>query len=80
MTERQEQARVALLQLLALPDPACLPPRSYRYTYARDPRRDPDLIKRDLGTAYVTRRRQDHGGDISCVVSVRRRAKLRSVA
>lgn len=61
----------ALVALLALPDPPELTGRGYHYTVARDPRRDPDLIKRDLGTAYVAWRRQDHA-DGSGVVSVRR--------
>ncbi|MCR4301832.1 MAG: hypothetical protein NUV51_09500 [Sulfuricaulis sp.] len=71
----------ALALLLALPDPPDLPRRGYRYTQTRDPRRDPNVIKRDLGTAYVERRRQErgNGGDISCVVSVRRQVKLRRV-
>lgn len=67
----------ALATLLALPDEPCLH-RGYRYTCPRDPRVDPDLLKRDLGTAYVTHRRQDHGADISCVVSVRRMPVRRS--
>lgn len=63
----------ALALLLAQPDEPCLH-RGYHYTQPRDPKRDPDVIKRDLGTAYVSHRRQDlqSGGDISCVVSVRR--------
>lgn len=69
----------ALIALLALPDPSDLRGRGYHYTYARDPRRDPEEIKRDLGTAYVTHRRQEHGADISCVVSVRRWPALKMV-
>lgn len=61
----------AFVALLAQPDPPELA-RGYRYTQPRDPRRDPDMIKRDLGTAYVAHRRQDRGADLSCVVSVRR--------
>ena len=62
----------ALSALLALPDEICLR-RGYRYVYARDPRRDPWQIKRELGTAYAERCRQEWtNGDISCVVSVRR--------
>ena len=65
----------ALLEALALPDPADLPPRRHHQTAPRDPRRDPELIKRDLGTAYVEHARQA-GRDISCVVSRRRRSPL----
>lgn len=61
----------ALMLLLAMPDPPEMR-RAYRYTCPRDPLIDPDIIKRNLGTAYVTHRRQDRGADISCVVSVRR--------
>lgn len=70
------ERRAALAQLLALPDPSDLIGRGYRYTLGPDPLRDPDVIKRDLGTAYVTHRRQDYGADISCVVTVRRYPKL----
>lgn len=41
---------------------------------------NPDILKRDLGTAYVAWRRQEHKeGDISCVVSVRRWPRLKVV-
>ncbi len=61
----------ALAALLALPNPPG--DYGYRYTYARDPRRDPWQIKRALGVAYCEWQRQDHiNGDISCIVSVRR--------
>lgn len=64
---------MTLTQLLAQPDPPDLVGRGYRLTQPRDPRRDPEIIKRDLGTAYVAWRRQEHDrGEISCVVSVRR--------
>ena len=67
----------ALMAILALPDEPCMS-RDYRYTCARDPRRDPDVIKRDLGVAYVQHRRQQHAhGDVSCVVSVRRQPILK---
>lgn len=85
MTPKHERRLLALLELTALPDLADLINergigRGYRYTYPRDPRRDPDVIKRDLGTAYVAWRRQEHrDGDVSCVVSVRRRPLLRVV-
>ena len=63
----------ALTALLALPPPAALPVErmGYNYRLGRMPLRDPELIKRDLGIAYVQWRRQLWtGGD--CVVSVRR--------
>ena len=70
----------ALAALLAIPDESCMPPRVRHYTYARDPKRDPWVIKRELGIAYAERRRQDWtNGDISCVVSVRRQTRLRRV-
>lgn len=61
----------AMIILLELPDEDCMH-RGYRYTVPRDPRRDSEIIKRDLGTAYVAYRRQEMGVDISRVVSVRR--------
>jgi hypothetical protein len=63
----------ALAALLALAPPAALPIEriGHRYRLGRDHLRDPEVIKRDLGTAYVAWRRQAWtGGD--CVVSVRR--------
>jgi hypothetical protein len=61
-----------MLILLAMPDPPELR-RGYRYTCARDQRRDAEVIKRDLATAYVAHRRQEWAdGDISTIVSVRR--------
>lgn len=75
MTARQEQRLLACIALAKMPD---LPGMGRCYTYARDPRRDSDVIKRDLGTAYVAWRRQLHNdGDISSVVSVRRCPLLR---
>lgn len=66
----------ALIVLLAQPDPPYMR-RGYRYTYARCPLRDPEVIKRNLATAYVTWRRQEHvDGDISSVVSVRRQLRV----
>jgi hypothetical protein len=66
----------ALTALLAIPDEPCMT-RRWAYTYARDPRRDPWQIKRNLGIAYVEYRRQAWtNGDISAVVCVR---KLRMV-
>jgi len=59
----------AIIALLALPDEPYLR-RGYHYTCPRDQRRDPEVTKRDLGTAYVTWRRQDHA-DASCVMSLR---------
>lgn len=62
----------AFIELLALPDEPCLH-RGYRYTQPRSARVSPDILKRDLATAYCAHRMQDHkGNDISCVVSVRR--------
>lgn len=63
----------ALTRLLALPDPPDLAGRGRHYTCARDPKRDPWKLKRELGIAYAERMRQEWtNGDISCVVSVRR--------
>ena len=75
----------ALVALLALPVPPDLVGRAvdgvqrgigYHYTLGRTPLRDPEIIKRDLGTAYVTWRRMNWGPDISCVISVRRQPRL----
>ena len=63
----------AFAVLLARPDPPDLVGRGRHYTCTRDTRRDPWQIKRALGMAYVEHQRQAWtGGDISCVVSVRR--------
>lgn len=75
---RRVEAHEALLQLLALPDPPELRGRGYTTTCPRDPLRNPDTLKRDLGTAYVEWRRQDHA-DVSSVISVRRSPRLRMV-
>lgn len=64
----------ALVELLALPDPIDLIGRGCHVTCASDPRADPERLKRDLGTAYVTWRRHDHA-DQSAVVSVRRHTR-----
>lgn len=84
MTLVQELRRIALYELLSLPDEPCLldvhgRPRGYRRTVPRDPLRSPDIIKRDLGTAYVAHRRHDYGQDISCIVSINAQPKLRLV-
>jgi hypothetical protein len=44
----------------------------FKYTQCRDPLRDPEIIKRDLATAYVAWRKQDWGQDISEVICVRK--------
>lgn len=62
--------REALIKLLKQPDPPDII-RRYHYTCAGASNKDE--IKHNLGTAYVTHRRQDAGQDISCVISVRRR-------
>jgi hypothetical protein len=68
----------ALTKLLALPNESCLAPIGRHYTCARDPKRDPWVIKRELGIAYAERMRQEWtNGDISCVVSVRRLRMVR---
>jgi hypothetical protein len=69
-----------LVALLELPPPAALPVErmGYRYMLPRDPRRDPEVLKRDLGTAYVAWRRQLWTGGDS-VVSVRRQPTMRIV-
>lgn len=71
----------ALTLLLSRPDELCLPRRASVVLWP-EPARDPDVLKRDLGVAYVERRRQEHqvGGDISCVVSVARHGRIRMVA
>lgn len=67
---KAERRLSALVALAALPD---LPGMGRRYTHWRDMRRNPEVIKRDLGTAYVAWRRQEWtDGDVSRVVSVRR--------
>lgn len=77
------EALVALLAAPIHPSLIGLEAIGYKYKLPRHPNgrccaecsrtnSDPELIKRDLGTAYVTWRRQAHGVDISCVVSVRR--------
>ena len=68
MTKELERA-IALGELLGLPDPPEMPVRAHSYLWTGTVG-DPDVIKRDLGTAYIERRRQDHCGDISRVVSV----------
>lgn len=71
MTKAEGRA-VALYALLQLPDEACMH-RGHRYTYARDPLKAPDEVKRLLAVAHVAWRMQEHaGGDH--VVSVRRYA------
>ena len=67
----------ALALLLSIPDEPCMH-RGHYYTYARNRNRDPNVIKHDLGTAYVEHMRQDHmNGGISCVVSVQRKQILK---
>jgi hypothetical protein len=60
----------ALVLLLSLEPPAALPVERIGHHYTCPKHKgDPELIKRDLGTAYVAHRRNDRGQDISCVVS-----------
>lgn len=75
--DRRRLAIVALLQLGDAPDLVGVAgrPRGYRYTQSRDPKRAADLIKRDLGTAYVERRRHELGSDISAVISFHRSSR-----
>lgn len=66
-------------------------PRGYRYVLSRHPvglccadcarvaSSDPDVLKRDLGVAYAERRRHESGRDISAIVSVRRKTRLKIV-
>jgi hypothetical protein len=71
--------RESLAALLAQPDPPeLIGLRRHVWTQPRDPRRDPEVLKRDLATAYVQHRRQERQwqGDISAVVSVRRQRRL----
>lgn len=63
----------ALIALLALAPPAALPIERMGCKPRQPGLRDPDFIKRDLGTAYVAHRRNAHGQDISCVVSSAKR-------
>lgn len=84
VTFRQELRREALLELLVTPDLQCLRdrffrPRGYRQTVPRDPRKDPEILKRNLGIAYVQHRCQDHGQDVSGIVSINAQPKLRLV-
>jgi hypothetical protein len=60
----------ALCTLLALPEPADLPPRRHHYTYAGNAARK-DRLKRELAAAYVGYRMQRHGEEAT-IVSVRR--------
>jgi hypothetical protein len=92
-TLRRYQRRLALHTLMMqsvggvripTPDLPCLRdpkgrPRGHRWTVARDPKVDPDILKRDLGTAYVEHRRQDYGHDLSCVVRTYATPQLRIV-
>jgi hypothetical protein len=84
---RDYQRRLAIVALLALQDPldlfslvdGDLRGRGYRYTQSRDPRRDPEILKRDLGTAHTEYRRHELGRDISEVVSFRKYSRPRSI-
>lgn len=72
----------ALTILLAMPDERTLRRRRYLcYTQARHPAFNPEIIKRNLATAYAQHRRQElqTGGDISCIVSLRRSPRLKMV-
>jgi hypothetical protein len=77
---QREIRREALYLLLMLPDELCMPHRGNSVTVPRDPTRAPDLMKRDLGTAYVEHRRHDYGQDISGIVSITKTSKLRLVS
>lgn len=52
---------------------------TFKPTMSRSTKVSADQIKRDLGTASVAHRCQEHK-DVSCVVSFRRNAKLRLVS
>lgn len=68
----------ALVLLLSRPDPPDLIGRGFHLTCPRSPFSDPDTIKRDLGTAYVEHRRQDHA-DLSAVIAVHHEHRLQIV-
>jgi hypothetical protein len=74
---RAEARAEALLELLAMPDEPCLR-RAHHLILSRDPKQPVDLIKRNLGMAYIEHRRQAHA-DISYVVSFARRERLKIV-
>lgn len=70
--ERAAERQQALLLLLELTVPLPgLERIGHKERLPRHPFRDPNIIKRDLGTAYVERRRHECGQDISEVLCVR---------
>jgi len=67
----------ALMELLSRPDEPCLAGlRVHRQTLPGD--QDPDIVKRNLGRAYLLQRWQEHK-DISTVVGKRQQQSLRIV-
>ena len=71
---RQHERLLAVVALKAMPSH---PRIGHHYRYGRS--KDPDIVKRDLGRAYVEHVRQTYGEDISKVISVRRFALLKIV-
>jgi hypothetical protein len=70
---RSDERRLAIVALLALPDPPELAGRrGHRVTQRRRAFTEVDVLKRDLATAYAAHRRQAYADDVSCVVSRRR--------
>lgn len=68
ITKRELQRQRAVLALLALPDEPCLRSdrggRAHALTCHGDLRRA-EIVKRDIGRAFIERRRHEHGRDIS---------------
>lgn len=73
--ERQIQRATAIVLLLtetkSLPEEALRRKMRCVQKLPRHPTRDPDIIKRDLGTAYVEHRRHNAGQDITEILAVR---------
>lgn len=67
---RDIERRRALTALLAVADPPAHRRQAYHLTQGRDPFRSPEAIARELGRAYVERRRHEFGRDITRVISV----------
>lgn len=70
---RDDERRLALTELMALPDPPELAGRRWhRVTRQRSFYADVDRMRRDLATAYVAWRNQTVGADVSRVMWTRR--------
>ena len=65
--DRQHERLLAVVALSKIPSH---PSIGHHYRYGRS--KDADIVKRDLGRAYVEHVRQTYGDDVSKVISVRR--------